>query len=48
MMLTKKNKFQQEVKFYNVNSTSQKYTLSNLRKKTQELINLQIGLVVLF
>ena len=40
--------FQQEAKFYNVYSTSQKYTLKQPSKKKTELKNLQIGLVVLF
>ena len=38
--------FQQEVKFYNVYSTSQKYTLKQPLKKKTELKNLQIGLVL--
>ena len=41
--------FQQEVKFYNVYSTSQKYTLKEPSKKNPtELKYLQIGLIVLF
>ena len=41
--------FQQEVKFYNVYSTFQKYALKQLsQKKNTKLKNLQIGLVVFF
>ena len=39
--------FQEEVKFHNVYSTSQKYTLKQpLKKKNTELKNLQIGLLL--